>query len=261
MTEKNNQNNSQVLFESYRAEKKQWQEHETDFVLSSTHKCEYLENTNAMTLFLNPMGGMDSDIYEHLLENGFRRSGEHVYRPHCPSCNGCISVRIPIETFSMSRNMKRIWKRNNDLEVNSLPPVHSHEHFNLYQNYVSSRHKGGPMDNHDPYGYMDFLFSSWMETGFYEFRRAEKLYMVAVVDHLKQGLSAVYTFFDHSEHSRSLGTFAVLWEIEHARRLGKQWLYLGYWISNCRKMSYKSRFRPLEIFREGCWQLLDGDKL
>ena len=232
--------------------------HDTNFCISSPHECEYLEINKAMTLFVDPITTMDPLLYELLLKKGFRRSGEFVYKPSCPSCDRCIPVRVPVGAFCMSKNMKRVWKRNADIEVGVMPPLYRDDHYQLYLTYVKTRHKGGSMENTDPEGYTGFLKSSWIKTIFYEFRLAGKLLMVAVVDHLAQELSAVYTFFDPKEHARSLGTFGVLWTIDQARHLGKQWLYLGYWIPDCRKMSYKSRFRPLEALKNGHWGLLDG---
>ena len=52
------------------------------------------------------------------------------------------------------------------------------------------------------------------------------------MDTLADGLSAVYTFYDTRQGRRSLGVYAVLWQIEAARRQGKKWLYLGYWIED-----------------------------
>ena len=134
-----------------------------------------------------------------------------------------------------------------------MPPLYREDHFQLYKTYLQKRHKEGSMQYLEKEDYPGFLVSPWIKTSFYEFRLAGKLLMVAVVDHLPQGLSAVYTFFDPMEHTRSLGTFGVLWEINLASRLGKRWLYLGYWVSGCRKMSYKSRFRPMEAFKKGQW--------
>ena len=79
---------------------------------------------------------------------------------------------------------------------------------------------------------------------------------MAVSDRLAQGLSAVYTFFDPVHSARGLGTYAVLWQIEQARRLGLDYLYLGYWIAENAKMSYKIQFRPVEGLVDGEWRLL-----
>lgn len=256
MTEEKLQTYISELFGSLKQD--QWQEHDTGFFISSPHECEYLKNTKAIILFADPMTTMYPFLYRLLLNKGFRRSGEFVYRPHCPSCNRCIPVRVPVAAFRMSRNMKRVWKRNTDLEVNVMPPLYRDDHYQLYLTYVQNRHKGGSMENTDPEDFPGFLKSSWIKTIFYEFRLAGKLLMVVVVDHIPKELSAVYTFFDPKEHARSLGTFGVLWTIDQARHLEKRWLYLGYWIPDCRKMSYKSRFRPLETFKNGRWDLLDG---
>ena len=96
------------------------------------------------------------------------------------------------------------------------------------------------------------LFRS-MDTRMYEMRLGKKLLAVAVVDELDRALSAVYTFFDPDHARRSLGTFAILYEINEARRQGLDWLYLGYWIKNCNKMNYKNAYAPLEYYRHGAW--------
>ena len=35
-----------------------------------------------------------------------------------------------------------------------------------------------------------------------------------------------------------------------------EYLYLGYWIKDCRKMSYKAEYRPLELYMNGRWTTL-----
>jgi arginine-tRNA-protein transferase len=50
----------------------------------------------------------------------------------------------------------------------------------------------------------------------------------------------------------------VLWQIEQARKLGLQYVYLGYWIAQSPKMSYKERFRPFQTLRSGQWSAGDG---
>jgi arginyl-tRNA--protein-N-Asp/Glu arginylyltransferase len=113
------------------------------------------------------------------------------------------------------------------------------------------------MDDPDRQKYTQFLIARRLDTAFYEMRVAQRLLGVAVVDRLNDGLSAIYTFYDPTESARSLGAFAILWEVEEARRLGLTWLYLGYWIAESRKMSYKANFRPLEAYRNGHWAELD----
>jgi arginine-tRNA-protein transferase len=70
---------------------------------------------------------------------------------------------------------------------------------------------------------------------------------------MNNGYSAVYTYFDPAEYRRSLGVFAILYQIEKAKQAGLNALYLGYWIKNCQKMSYKTDYRPLEILVQNRW--------
>lgn len=224
-----------------------------DFYLTPTHACNYLPGREAASLVADVGARITTQTYGALIDYGFRRSGEYIYRPHCQGCTACIPVRVPVAAFRPRRSQRRTWQRNQDLKVRRVPVVYQEEHFQLYQRYIADRHRGGGMDHTDSEHYLEFMHAAGIDTGLYEFRSAERLLAVAVVDHLAQGFSAVYTFFDPAEHARSLGVYAVLWQIEELKRRGLPWLYLGYWIKECRKMNYKGRYRPLEIYRDGQW--------
>lgn len=144
-----------------------------------------------------------------------------------------------------------------DIEVVKQDTRFLDEHYALYKKYMKSRHAGGGMDDTTPKKYKGFLSCEWMTTRYVEFRLGKKLVGVAVTDYLPDGLSALYTFFDPEYKSRSLGTFAILWQIQVAQALNLQWLYLGYWIEECEKMSYKTRFHPYEILIDGRWVTFD----
>ena len=142
---------------------------------------------------------------------------------------------------------------NADVEIVQKPPSFNTEHFELYRRYLSARHPNGGMENPDPDSYLQFLTAWWADSMFLEFREGSELFAVAVADRLQDGLSAIYTFYAPEHPHRGLGRFAILKEIEFARQLGLKWLYLGYWIAECRKMSYKNDYRPLEYFINGKW--------
>lgn len=223
------------------------------FFSTTAHACSYLPGKQAVTLFADPKTSMDRRLYSELSDLGFRRSGNYVYRPHCGSCQACVAIRIPIERFTPSRQQLRVWKKNQDLDVIVGNALFSEEHYALYERYIIARHHDGDMYPPSVEQYASFLTSDWSETRFIEFRLAGKLLAVAVCDELEQGLSAVYTFYDPDDEKRSLGTFAVLWQIEESRRLGLPSLYLGYWIRECQKMNYKIGFRPIELLINGEW--------
>ena len=224
------------------------------FYITPAHACSYLEGKQANTLFVDPDYPMTRRLYTRLASRGFRRSGDYLYQPHCSHCQACIPVRIPVREFVRRRTHARTWNRNQDLVIRELPATFNQEHQELYNRYIATRHKGGGMDNPKAGSYLSFLTSKWMDTVFYEMRKEDKLLSVAVVDRLEDGLSAVYTFYETEEAQRSLGSFSILYEVSEARRLGLDWLYLGYWIKDCNKMNYKNVYQPLEYYRNNTWR-------
>ncbi len=234
-----------------------------ELFLSLPHECSYLPGRQASTLFVDPYAMESMQHYGQLLGQGFRRSGKLVYRPHCGECHACVAVRVPVNQFNARRGQKRILNRNQDIIVTETEPRFSDEHFSLYCAYQNARHPNGGMDHGDPNAYEDFLVNSQTNTRFFEMRQQQAsgsgaLLAVAVTDIVENGLSAVYTYFDPTEVRRGLGVFAVLWQIQHAARLNLPYVYLGYWIKDCQKMSYKQDFRPLEGFQGGHWGQLHG---
>ncbi|MDX9874876.1 MAG: arginyltransferase [Spongiibacteraceae bacterium] len=217
------------------------------------HDCSYLEDQQATTLFVDPAAEMDSETYSQLSEMGFRRSGPHLYRPHCASCNACVAARIPVERFQPSRQQRRVWSRNRDLSVIGRHALDDDRYYTLYASYIEQRHRDGDMYPPSRAQFDAFLTAEWDITRYYCFELGDELLAVAVVDLMQGGLSAIYTFYEPALGRRSLGVYAVLWQIEEARRLGLPYVYLGYWIKQCPKMSYKVNYRPLELLINGRW--------
>ena len=193
-----------------------------------------------------------------LTDLGFRRSGEHIYRPWCEGCSECKSVRVPLNHFKVSKSQKRVLKRNQDLEVSFEMPSSSDEVFHLYADYINQRHSDGDMYPPSLEQFESFLCQgpAASNTRFICFRLEQKLLAVAVVDMLPKGLSAIYTFFDPAYDVRSLGRLAVLWQIRWAQSQAMDFVYLGYWIKACQKMAYKAEYRPLQVFEDLVWQPL-----
>ncbi|MEH6583718.1 MAG: arginyltransferase [Halioglobus sp.] len=220
------------------------------------HGCSYLKDQEAVTLFVDPRQPVDKALYSKLSAMGFRRSGGHIYRPHCTDCNACIPARIPVETFSPSRRQRRTLKRNHDLEIEHTLDIKDSTSYELYRSYIEARHADGDMYPPDREQYESFLSNEWNCTDYYRFYDQGRLIAIAVVDVLDDGLSAIYTFFDPEASQRSLGGLAVLWQIEKAREMGLEYVYLGYWIRGCQKMAYKSEYRPLELYLNNRWTAL-----
>lgn len=228
------------------------------FFVTVPHACSYLEGHQASTLFLDPQETPGIDVYDTLALLGFRRSGRHLYRPHCEGCNACVSVRIPVASFVPSRSQRKIIRRNADLTLKVAPASFNNEHYTLYARYIRTRHADGDMYPPSAEQYRAFLSLEQDYARLLEMRLDNRLIAVCAFDELQHGLSAIYTFFDPDEmfNRRSLGTFAVLSLVTHSQDLSLPHLYLGYWISECQKMAYKQNFRPLEQLDGRHWRPL-----
>ncbi|WMC11453.1 arginyltransferase [Oceanimonas pelagia] len=226
--------------------------------LTPKHPCSYLPGRLEQLLVLLDRELLCPEGYEQLLSAGFRRSGADIYRPRCQACQACESLRIAVHDFTPGRSQKRILRKNRDVRL-VLSEQDKPEYFTLYQHYIHRRHRDGTMYPASRQQYEGFLLCPWLPPLFMEFHQGDRLIGVAVTDLLSEALSAMYTFYDPDEEHRSLGTFAILSQIDLARRLNKHWLYLGYQVDGCRKMNYKQHFRPHQRLIDGHWQTMkDG---
>lgn len=224
-------------------------------VMTTPHPCSYLPAQEATTVFVDPSYQITPFLFSRLADVGFRRSGAHLYRPQCGQCQACTPIRIPVAPFQPNRSQKRCLKRNEDLHIQALSNIDNDACYTLYWQYLESRHSQGDMFPPTREQYQDFLCHPWPGTFYLGFYNEEnRLLAVSVCDRFAQGTSAVYTFYDPNEEDRSLGMYAILTQIAHTRMMQLPYLYLGYWIKDCRKMAYKIQYRPYELLQDGVWQ-------
>ncbi|WP_262966771.1 arginyltransferase [Methylobacter psychrophilus] len=221
--------------------------------LSQQHPCSYLDGEQAQSVFVHPSYPLTPSIYAQLIAQGFRRSGDEVYAPHCSHCSACIPVRLPVKKFKPGRSQKRCLHKNIATQVTVKPAIFEQAHYDMYLRYQTARHNEGSMANVSPDEYINFLGSSWCDTRFIEFSINNELAGIAVVDQFDQAWSAVYTFFEPKFSDHSLGVFAVLWQIEQVILQQKEFLYLGFWIKACKKMAYKSDYQPMQLLIDNQW--------
>jgi len=200
--------------------------------------------------------GQDADsLHDILTHAGFRRSHGIAYAPSCQDCNSCVSVRIPVDEFQPSKSQRRIINRNQGLHATPLMAKATEEQFILFSEYQSLRHSGGDMEKMNSDDYRALVEESNVNTQIVEFRDDdENLVSCCLIDVLSDGVSALYSYFDPQiDPRRSLGSYMILWLVNHAKELNLDYVYLGFWIEGCGKMSYKASFKPLEGFTETGW--------
>lgn len=222
--------------------------------------CPYLPGRTEQNVFTELAGVDGVALYDILTHAGFRRSHNIAYRPTCPGCNACVSVRVVASAFKASRSQRRVLTVNDDLRCTERAAAATEEHYDLFAQYVASRHNDGEMAAMGFVDYAAMVEESPLSTYVAEYRDANGLLLAAcLADRLSDGLSAVYSYFDTETTGRSLGTYMVLRLIDRCRELGLPYLYLGYWIAGGKKMSYKTRFRPLEALGADGWAPITVD--
>jgi arginine-tRNA-protein transferase len=223
------------------------------------HDCSYLPNRQSRTLFLDPELKFGVNLYEELTHSGFRRSGNHLYRPDCKECQSCIPSRIPLEHFKLKRRFKRVLSKNKDVTLQVSNDSFRQDDYDLFERYIEERHSDGDMYPASETGYKDFLAGNKPFSFHIRYFLDDALIGVAVTDRLNSGLSSIYTFFDPDLDSRSLGVFSILKQIELAKSFNLPYLYLGYWVPGCQKMQYKTQYEPIELLIDAQWQRIKQD--
>lgn len=228
--------------------------------------CPYLPGKSERKIFTELRGAGAEELNEALGRIGFRRSQNVAYRPSCEDCRACVSVRVLTDQFEPNATQRRLLKRNADLEISACRPWSTEEQFELLQRYLSVRHPAGGMNGMDAFDYADMVEQTPVKTWVVEYREPAvdgvrgRLVGACLTDQQGDGLSMIYSFYESdSETRKGLGTFIILDHILRARAAGLPYVYLGYWIEGCDRMSYKIRFQPAERLTANGWRLFGGE--
>lgn len=231
------------------------------FYLNHPAPCPYLPDRDEQRILI-PLAHDAETAQEQtsfFTRLGFRRSQNMLYRPQCPSCNACISLRILASQFRPSATQARLHRRNHDLiwRESTLAEC-AVKHYELFETYQKVRHNSSEMAKFDRNDFRQLLESAAPGNTCFTLTDPLTAQVIGVIlsDRTDDGYSAVYSFYNPAYPSRSLGTELVLRLIDQARHDELPFVYLGYWIKQCAKMSYKDKFRPAEILGAEGWSLL-----
>ncbi len=241
-----------------------------EFYLTRPQPCPYLPDRQERKLFTHLGSEKSVSQFNFLHQDGFRRSQTIAYRPHCDGCAACVSVRIAVEDFKLSKSQKRVWNLNKNLQVLRGDAHSSAEQYALFKDYVETRHGDGGMADMSLFDYQAMIEDSLVDSFVVEYRRQQSaaategsqssdpfnsaLIGVSLCDRLSDGISLVYSFFDPALQHLSLGTYIILETIEYAASIGLPYVYLGYWVKGSPKMDYKIRFLPQDHLIKGEWR-------
>ena len=224
--------------------------------ITRSHECAYLENKEEQRLAADI--SEVPELHDQLAESGFRRVENWVYRPVCNECNACVPIRIDAQNFILSKNLRRTANKNLRIQKSQHDKDADEEAFELFKAYLRSRHNDGQMATMSYSDFYSMINNSPIETFLLKYRDQNgELKACLLMDAQRDGLSAVYSFFDPNMEHQSLGTFLVLEAINLTKNRSKKWLYLGYLVRKSQKMAYKARFKPHQLYLDGNW--LDND--
>jgi leucyl-tRNA---protein transferase len=238
------------------------------FFLTSPSACPYLPGKLERKVFTHLVGERAPEVNNLLTHGGFRRSQSIAYRPACDACRACISVRVLVDEFRLTKTFRRVERLNRDLIGSERISSPTAEQYSLFRAYLDARHASGGMVDMTVLDYSMMVEDSHVNTKLIEYRargidsgitgRGDgPLLAVALTDVLSDGLSMVYSYYDPDQRARSLGTFIILDHIERAKRHGLPYVYLGYWVEGSPKMDYKRRFLPQERLAQDGWTRVD----
>jgi arginine-tRNA-protein transferase len=204
------------------------------------------------------VSSMTADEYFERLCQGWRRFGHYLFRPRCPSCTACQSLRINVARFRPSRSQRRNRQLNEGaVQLHVGDPTVTHDRLELYDRYHAHQTdaKGWPV--HFPKDAGEY-YASFVQNPFpteeWRYELDGRLVGVGYVDRLSGGLSLIYFFYDPDERRRGLGVWNVLAAVDRARALGLPHVYLGFYVDGSASMAYKADYVPNQLLGpDGRW--------
>lgn len=224
----------------------------------SPHLCGYLPDQICAKEYLC-VSSLNRDEYMAYLRAGWRRFGRMLFRPRCPACSACRSLRVDPASFRPDRSQRRCRQANEGMIRLAIgAPSATDEKMRLFDRFHGERSVTRGWQDHGPENALDYTIrfvDNPFPTQEWCYYLDDTLVGIGYVDDLPGGLSAIYFGYEPVHRHRSLGTWNVLCMLDRALELGLPHVYLGYFVAGCPSLEYKARFRPYEILgADGRWR-------
>lgn len=225
-------------------------------------QCGYLPD-QVWRLQYDIVAELSAAEYAERLLHGWRRFGNALFRPRCPACSACQSVRVLAEQFHPNRSQRRVRIANEGVVRLRLGwPKVTDAKLDLYDRFHAYQMEAKGWPDHgtrDAPSYFQSFVDNPFPTQEWCYYLKDKLVGVGYVDDVPGALSAIYFFYDPDERDRSLGTWNVLSVLEQARQRHIAHVYLGYFVPGCSSMAYKVQFAPNQLLgTDGHWRDFRG---
>ncbi len=220
-----------------------------EFLLSD--KCSYIDHLEQTTHY-QIIDDCDSTHCQDLIERGYRRFGKMYFRPICPACNECQSIKIDVNNYTFSKSARRVIKKATSLKSYIQIPTISQAHLNLFEKYHMhmSKTKGWEYQKTSAQNYYNSFVNG--HNGFGHeilYFDGAKLIGVDLIDILEDGISSIYFYYDPDYMHLSLGKLSLYFQIKFAKENNKHWIYLGYYVQECPSLSYKAQYTPFKTLQ------------
>lgn len=229
-------------------------------VYDGLQSCPYLPGRVARMPLYRQLRRLTLDETDTRLFQSERRVGVCLYRTACPTCSACEGIRVPVAAFTPSRSQRRVarkWEGHARVEIG--PPSLTDDKLALFNRHKRERDLATSEDAEmSGLGYASWLVFTCTLTVEMRYYYDDALVGVGIVDLGRTAASSVYFYFDPDREDLSPGVFSVLQELELCRRTGRDHLYLGLYVEDCRRLSYKADYRPHERLVDGDWRTFGG---
>jgi arginine-tRNA-protein transferase len=213
------------------------------------YECAYLPNKKTR-MYYRYIPEATKELASELIKRGWRRFGHSYFHPICAGCSECKNIRIDVKNFKPTKSQRRAIKKNKETLIYVQKPSLTLEHVELYNKF----HRFKAQKSGWKYYEIDVeTYYTEFVVGAHDFGK-EVLYFadghlvgVDLIDILDDGISSIYFFYDPDYQHLSLGIYSLLKQIDFAKRLGLEWIYLGYWVDGCASFAYKTGFKPYEL--------------